>query len=207
MDENALICSSDFRGGEMKPVRKLVCLAVPLLFVAGALGQPNLKHFEKDGLTFDYPASWQINDQSSGQMQYIQMARDGFAEIRIRAPREWLSTPEKEAAAKKLIQDQYVDSFVSQVEQAGMHPKRSVATSQISGADAEGARVRGVMDGEPGGMDSYFRILSARMVQMSIIGSEKEIAKSAPAWDMIRNSLKVEPPPQPKATPTPKGKP
>ena len=134
----------------MKPVRKLVCLAVPLLFVAGALGQPNLKHFEKDGLSFDYPASWQISDQSSGQMQYIQMARDGFAEIRIRAPREWLSTPEKEAAAKKLIQDQYVDSFVSQVEQAGMHPKRSVATSQISGADAEGARVRAVMDGEPG---------------------------------------------------------
>ena len=191
----------------MKPVRKLVCLAVPLLFVAGALGQPNLKHFEKDGLTFDYPASWQISDQSSGQMQYIQMARDGFAEIRIRAPREWLSTPEKEAAAKKLIQDQYVDSFVSQVEQAGMHPKRSVATSQISGADAEGARVRAVMGGEPGGMDAYFRIVSARLVQVSIIGSEKEIANSTPAWDLIRRSLKVEPPPQPKATPTPKGKP
>ena len=185
----------------MKPVRKLVCLAVPLLFVAGALGQPNLKHFEKDGLTFDYPASWQISDQCSGQMQYIQMARDGFAEIRIRAPREWLSTPEKEAAAKKLIQDQYVDSFVSQVEQAGMHPKRSVATSQISGADAEGARVRAVMDGEPGGMDSYFRIVSARFVQMSIIGSEKEIAKSTPAWDLIRNTIQIEAAAQPKPTP------
>jgi len=207
MDENALICSSDFRGGEMKAVRYLICLAVWLLFVAGALGQPNYKHFAKDGLSFDYPASWQLSDQSSGQMQYIQMAQDGFAEIRIRAPREWLKTPEKEAAAKKLIQDGYVDSFVSQIEQAGMRPKRSVATSQISGADAEGARVRAVMDGEPGGMDAYFRIVSDRMVQMSIIGSEKEIAKSAPAWDMIRNSLKVEPPPQPKATPTPKGKP
>jgi len=191
----------------MKPVRHLICLAVPLLLFAGALGQPNFKHFDKDGLSFDYPASWQVNDQSTGQMQYIQVAHDGFAEIRIRAPREWLKTPEKEAAAKKLIQDQYVDSFVSQVEQAGMHPKRSVATSQISGADAEGARVRAVMDGEPGGMDAYFRIVSARLVQMSIIGSEKEIVNSTSAWDMIRNSLKVEPPPQPKMTPTPKGKP
>ena len=192
----------------MKPVRHLSWLAMLLLFVAAVLGQnPNVKHFDKEGLSFDYPANWQFSDQSSGQMQYLQMARDGYAEIRIRAPREWLSTPEKEAAAKKLIQDQYVDSFVSQVEQAGMHPKRSVATSQISGADAEGARVRAVMDGEPGGMDSYFRIVSARFVQMSIIGSEKEIANSAPTWDLIRNSLKVEPPPQPKATPTPKGKP
>src|SRR5437660_4759907 len=207
MDENALICSSDFRGGEMKAVRHLICLVVPLFFVAGALGQPNLKHFDKDGLSFDYPASWQFSDQSTGQMQYIQIARDGFAEIRIRAPREWLKTPEKEAAAKKLIQDQYVDSFVSQVEQAGIRPKRSVVTSQISGADAEGARVRAVMDGEPGGMDAYFRIVSARFVQMSIIGSGKEIANSTPVWDLIRNSLKVEPPPQPKATPTPKGKP
>jgi len=191
----------------MKRVRKLVCVAMPLLFVAGALGQPNLKHFEKDGLSFDYPWACQVSDQSTGQMQYIQMARDGYAEIRIRTPREWLRTPEKEAAAKKLIQDQYIDSFVSQVEQAGMRPKRSVTTSQISGGDAEGARLRAVMDGEPGGMDSYFRIISARFVQMSIIGSDKEIANSTPAWDMIRNSLKVEPPPQPKATPTPKGKP
>jgi len=191
----------------MKPVRKLVCLAVPLLFVAGALGQPNFKHFEKDGLSFDYPWGWQVSDQSTRQMQYIQMAQDGFAEIRIRAPREWLKTPEKEAAAKKLIQDQYVDSFVAQVEQAGMSPKRSVATSQISGADAEGTSVRAVMGGEPGGMDAYFRIVSARLVQVSIIGSEKEIANSTPAWDLIRRSLKVEPPAQPKATPTPKGKP
>src|SRR5438552_8853109 len=192
----------------MRLLRRLILALTSLLLVVSALAQdPNVKHFDKDGLSFDYPANWQFSDQSSGQMQYIQMAHDGYAEIRIRAPREWLKTPEKEAAAKKLIQDQYFDSFVSQVEQAGMHPKRSVATSQISGTDAEGARVRAVMDGEPGGMDAYFRIVSARFVQMSIIGSEKEIAKSTPAWDLIRNSLKVEPPPQPKATPTPKGKP
>src|SRR5437870_8521868 len=184
MDENALICSSDFRGGEMKRVRKLVCVAMPLLFVAGALGQPNFKHFAKDGLSFDYPWGWQVSDQSTGQMQYIQMARDGFAEIRIRVPREWLKTPEKEAAAKKLIQDQYVDSFATQVEQAGMRPKRSTTATQIAGADAEGARVRAVMDGQPGGMDSYFRTMSERLVKLSIIGSEKEITKFARVLDL-----------------------
>src|SRR2546422_192775 len=144
----------------MRLIRTLVCLAASLLLVVVALAQdPNTKHYAKDGLSFDYPANWQFSDQSSGQMQFIQMARDGYAEIRIRAPREWLKTPEKEAAAKKLIQDQYVDNFASQVEQAGLHPKRSTATAQISGAEAEGARVRAVMDGEPGGMDSYFRIV------------------------------------------------
>jgi len=197
-----------FRGGEMNSLRFLICVVFLALVAAIGLAQDsNVKHFEKDGLSFDYPANWQISDQSTGQMQYVQIARDGYAEIRIRTPREWLKTPDKEAAAKKLIQDQYVDSFASQIQQAGMTPKRSTAATQISGADAQGARVRAVMDGEPGGMDSYFNVISDRLVQMSIIGSEKEIAKSATVWDMIRNSLKVEPPPQPKASPSPKGKP
>jgi hypothetical protein len=192
----------------MKLTQSLIaCVALSLLICSALAQDPNVKHYDKDGLSFDYPANWQFSDQSTPQMQYIQMARDGFAEIRIRIPREWLKTPEKEAAAKKLIQDQYVDNFANQVEQAGMNPKRSVTpTTQISGAEAQGARIRAVMDGQPGGMDSYFNITSDRLVQMSIIGSEKEITKSAPVWDMIRNSLKVAPPPEakPSATATPK---
>src|ERR1044071_5094933 len=192
----------------MKLLRWMILPVALLLIVIGATAQdPNVKHYDKDGLSFDYPANWQFSDQSTGQMQYIQMARDGYAEIRIRAPREWLKTPEKEAAAKKLIQDQYVESFASQIQQAGMSPKRSTGTTQISGADAQGDKVRAVMDGEPGGMDSYFNITSDRLVQMSIIGSEKEIAKSAGVWDMVRNSLKLAPPPKASPTPTPKGKP
>src|SRR5256885_10469102 len=193
----------------MKLLRLMILPAALLLIVIGAViwasaQDPNVKHYDKDGLSFDYPANWQFEDQSTAQMQYIQMARDGYAEIRIRAPREWLKTPDKVAAAKKLIQDQYVDSFASQLQQAQMSPKRSTGASQISGADAEGAKVRAVMDGQPGGMDSYFNITEDRLVQMSIIGSEKEIAKSAPVWDMIRTSLKVAPPPKPSPTPTPK---
>jgi len=185
----------------------ILMIFIAVVAAIGVAQDPNVKHFAKDCLSFDYPANWQISDQSTGQMQYVQLGRDGYAEIRIRTPREWLKTPDKEAAAKKLIQDQYVDTFASQIQQAGMTPKRSTAATQISGADAQGARVRAVMDGEPGGMDSYFNITSDRLVQMSIIGSEKEIAKSEPVWDMIRNSLKLDPPPQPKASPSPKVKP
>jgi hypothetical protein len=191
-------------------LRTLIFATASLLLVVGALAQdPNIKHFAKDGLSFDYPANWQFSDQSTGQMQFIELGQ-GDVVIRIRSPREWLKTPGKEAQAKKLIQDQYVDSFVGSVEQAGMHAKRSTITTQIAGADADGVRVRAVLDGAPGGMDSYYRIISDRLAQMSILGSEKDIAKSAPVWDMIQKSLKVEPPPQPRPTPQPsptKGKP
>ena len=191
-------------------IRTLFCATASLLLVVGALAQdPNIKHFAKDGLSFDYPANWQFSDQSTGQMQFIELAQ-GDVVIRIRSPREWWKTPEKEAQAKKLIQDQYVDGFVGSLEQAGMHPKRSTITTQIAGADVDGVRVRAVLDGAPGGMDSYYRIISDRLAQMSILGSEKDITKTAPVWDMIQKSLKIESPPQPKSTPQPsptKGKP
>jgi hypothetical protein len=194
----------------MRLLRTLIFAAASLLLVVSALAQdPNVKQFAKDGLSFDYPAGWQLSDQSTQQMQFIELAR-GDVVIRIRSPREWLKTPEKEAAAKKLFQDKYVDDFVGSVEQAGIHPKRSAVATQIGGADAEGVRIRAVLDGEPGGMDSYFRTISDRLVNLSIFTSDKDLVKVAPAWDLIRNSVKVEPPPQPKATPHPspaKGKP
>jgi hypothetical protein len=199
-----------FRGGEMSILKTMIFATASLLLVVSALAQdPNIKHFDKDGLSFDYPAKWQIADKSSGQMQFIELAQ-GDVIIRIRTPREWLKTPEKEAHARKLFQDQYVDEFTSQLEAAGLHPKRSTVATQIGGGDAAGARVRAVLDGEPGGLDSYFRIISDRLVNLSIFASDKDLVKVAPVWDMIRNSLKVEPPPLPKATPHPspaKGKP
>jgi len=187
----------------------IVGMALSLLIGGGALAQdPNVKHYEKDGLSFDYPANWQLSDQSTGQMQFLELTR-GDLVLRVRSPREWLKTPEKEATAKKLFQDQYVDGFAKQFEQQGMQPKRSAITTTIAGANADGTRLRVVMDRQPGGLDSYYLVLSDRMVNLSILGSESDITKSAPVWDIIRNSLKVAPPPEPKptATPTPKGKP
>jgi hypothetical protein len=187
----------------MRFLRTLIFATASLLLVVSAWGQdPNVKQFARDGLSFDYPANWQIADKSSGQMQFLELAQ-GDVVIRIRSPREWLKTPEKEAHARKLFQDQYVDEFANQLEQAGMHPKRSVVTTQVGGGDAAGARVRAVLDGQPGGLDSYSRIISDRLVNLSIFTSDKDLVKIAPAWDLIRNSIKVEPPPQPKATPQP----
>ena len=191
----------------MKLLRLLILPTALLLIIINAPAQdPNVKHFEKDGLSFDYPANWQISDQSTSQMQFLELSQ-GDVVIRVRSPREWLKTPDKEAHAKKLFQDQYVDNFATQFEQQGLKPLRSPITTQLGGGDAEGVRLRVIMDRQPGGLDSYYRVISDRFVHLSILGSERDIAKDAPAWDMIRNSLKVEPPPQPKASPSPKGKP
>ena len=115
----------------MSFLRTMIFATAFVLLVVSALAQdPNVKHFDKDGLSFDYPAKWQIADKSSGQMQFLELEQ-GDVVIRVRAPREWLKTPEKEAHAKKLFQDQYVDEFSTQLEGAGLHPKRSTVATQI----------------------------------------------------------------------------
>jgi len=187
----------------MKLIQILIGCAA-LLFVTSVQPQtPDTKHFDKDGLSFDYPAKWQMSDQSTQQMQFIELTQ-GDVVIRVRSAREWLKTPEKEAHAKKIIQEDYVNQFAGQLEQAGMQVKRSPANTQIAGGDAVGTSVRGVDRGGSGGMDSYYRIVSDRLVNLSIIASEKDMKRSAPALDIIRNSLKVEPAPEPKASPSPK---
>ncbi len=185
-------------------LRRILIGCAALLFVTSVQPQtPDTKHFDKDGLSFDYPAKWQMSDQSTQQMQFIELTQ-GDIVIRVRSAREWLKTPEKEAHAKKIIQEDYVSQFAGQLEQAGMQVKRSPANTQIAGGDAVGTSVRGVDRGETGGMDSYYRIISDRLVNLSIIASEKDMKRSAAVWDTIRNSLKVEPAPEPKASPSPK---
>jgi hypothetical protein len=192
-------------------MNKIVITCAALLVVgAFALAQtptaPN--HFAKEGLSFDYPAGWQIADASTPQMQIIQLMHgDGFAELRVRVPREWLKSPDKEAHAKKIIQDKYVEDFVDSLQQNGLRPTRSNATTEIAGGPADGVRIRAMLDREPGGMDSFYRVVSDRFVNLSQLGSEKEMAKSLAAWDMLRNSIQCESEPQPKASPKPTPKP
>ena len=191
----------------MLAVAVLACLTAAAQTQDQPKPQIESKHFAKDGLSFDYPATWQLNDQSTKEMQFIQLvppARVGDVEYRVRAPREWLKTPQKEAEAKRLIQDNHVNDFVRNVEGSGLRPVRTAVTTQIAGENAEGIRIR-VMDSNPGGMDSYYRIISDRFVQLSVIGGDRDITRAAPAWDLVRSSIKVEPPPTP--TPSPAKKP
>ena len=67
----------------MKATRAAIIVSLCLLLI-GLTAHPQTpdetKHFEKDGLSFDYPSSWQVSDQSTKQMQFLELQRgDGYA--------------------------------------------------------------------------------------------------------------------------------
>jgi hypothetical protein len=193
----------------MKLSRKIFLVAAFALLVSAALAQTGGPHFAKDGLSFDYPTGWTMDEsKSTGQMQYLTFDRDGYATIIVRSPLGLIDTPEKETHAKQLIQDGFVDAWVKNFESSGAKPERSVVSTEIAGGPAECTRLSATLSGEPGRVDVCWRLVEKRMVQLAIIGSTKDITRTTSTWDMIRNSVKVEPAPQPKPSgnpsPTPK---
>src|ERR1051325_11061786 len=80
--------------------------AVLVCVLCASAQSPNVKHFDKDGLAFDYPEGWTIEDQSNGDAQQLNLGRaDSDAQIRIFVHRGRVDTPEKLAKAKTAFID------------------------------------------------------------------------------------------------------
>jgi len=197
-----------FRGGKMRLIRTSICLTALLLLAAGVSAQ-DTKHFAKDGLSFDYPNGWTIVDDSNPDAQQLKLARsDSDAMIQFFVHRGKVNSPEKMAQAKTKIIDPYVNFTEKQFVQMGAKPERKAATTEIGGAAAEGIRISAVLGKESGEAGIFWGTVGERLVVLTFFGPDKARQKATPAWDTVRNSLKIEPPP-PKATPSPspKGKP
>ena len=186
--------------------RAIVCVfACALLVVAGVAAQTN-KHFTKDGLSFDYPDGWTIVDESNTDAQQLTLGRaDSDAMIKFFVHRGKVNTPDKMAQAKAKIIEPYLSYTEKQFVGMGAKPERVAATTQIGGAEAEGVRITAILDREPGEAGIYWVTVGERLVVLTLFGPDKAIKKATPAWDVVRNSLKIEAP-APKASPTPKPK-
>ena len=180
---------------------------VSLLLVVSAQAQTSdSNHFTKDGLTFDYSNGWTINDESNSDAQVLTLSRnDSDAQIKLFVHRGRVNSPEKLAAAKHQLIDPYVEQTSKQFVEMGAKPERTSASTEIGGAPAEGVRIQAMLD-EPGEAAIYWITLSDRVVVLTFFGPNKALKKAAPSWDMVRNSIKVEPQPvsQPSPKPSPK---
>jgi hypothetical protein len=195
----------------MKLTLILVCVVAMSLLVGAISAQDaNTKHFAKDGLSFDYSNGWTVIDDSSSDAQQLTLTRsDSEALIKFFVHRGKVNTPEKATQAKTKIVDPYIAYTTKQFVDMGVKPEQATATTQIGGAEAEGVRITAVLDREPGEAGIYWTTLGDRLVVLTLFGPDKAIKKVMPTWDVVRNSLKIQPPPPKGAaspTPTPKGK-
>lgn len=175
-----------------------VSLSIKLLLILFCslvvLAQPadKLSHYDKDGLSFDYPEGWTLAENSNSDAQQLVLERAGSdAQIRIFAHRGRVDTADKLAQARTQIIDPYLKSTSDTFVQMGAKPEQSPATLKIGETDAQGVRIRAVLDSVPGEAAIYWFTLGNRLIVLTFFGPDQALKQATPAWDTVRNSLRI----------------
>ena len=176
-----------------------------LVFVCCVLAAAQTpKNLTKDNLSFDYPEGWTLVDDSDGDAQQFTLTKaNSDVQIRVFVHKGRIAQ-EKLADAKKAFIDPYVSATAKQFVQMGAKPEQTPDTTEIGGMKAEGVNISASLGGETGAAKIYWTLVGQRVAVLTLFGPDKQTKQLAPAWDLVRNSLKVQ---DPKATPTASPKP
>lgn len=151
---------------------------------------PQTKHFSEKGLSFDYPSGLTMQDKSAEDVQQLILKQGGGAQIMVLSRFDRLESQEQFDAARRAIVDTFADESFVQLNKLGK-AERKDAQIEVAGVQARGTRLRAVLATEPGAVEIYSLLLGKRLVMVSIIGTDKELAAAAGAWALVRASLRV----------------
>lgn len=172
---------------------KLLCLFALLCTNAAAQNAaPQVKHFSDKGLSLDYPSDFSLEDQSKEGGQNLVLTKENGAQIMVISGFDAINSPEQLEKARHDVADKFTDSMFEELKKVG-RAERKDAQIEIAGTKAQGTRLTAVLADGPGAAEIYWLLLGKRLVLVTLIGSDKEIAAAANAWALVRSSLKIVP--------------
>jgi len=160
--------------------------------VSAQTGSPELKHFAMKGLSFDYPVANQLEDHSSSTGQHLVIQSTGNAQIMIVSHYVEINSVAELATARHEVVDSFIETMWKEIHDQDPNVSRAPAQIEVAGAQATGVKLRAVLNNEPGNIEVYSLQLGRRLVLLSLIGSDREIAATSSAWLAIRRSLKID---------------
>jgi TonB family protein len=171
-----------------------VIIFLAMLSWGGAPSQDvtsSTKHYEKDGISFDYPTSWTVMEDNSPYLQTVTVAPGGSAtQIIISTYGGPIPSCDFDLEGKKLAS--IFSKRVAKVIKAGA-ATGSPVKSQLGAAEMEGIELEGLMDQQPALGDVYSIRLNRRFVSLTFVRKvDDSTARSA--WQTVRSSLTVKPP-------------
>lgn len=177
---------------------QLIAIVFLCCLLAAAQTPANAKTFTKDNLSFDYPNGWTLAESTNDDAQQFTLNKaDSDVQISIFVHKGRIS-PDKLPDAKKALIDPYLAATAKQFVQMGAKPEQSPDASEIGGVKADGVNINASLGGETGASKIYWALVGQRVVILTLFGPDKQTKQLAPAWDLVRTSLKVQ---DPKAVP------
>lgn len=174
---------------------------VAVLFICCVLASAQTaKNFTKDNLSFDYPDGWQLADDTNEDAQQFTLSKAN-SDVQIRGfVHKGRISAEKLPEAKTKFIDPYIAATAKQFVQMGAKPEQLPDTTEIGGIKADGVNITASLGGESGAAKIYWALVGQRVVVLTLFGPDKQLKQHAPAWDLVRTSLKIN---DPKAAPKP----
>jgi TonB family protein len=150
-------------------------------------------HFEKDGLSFDYPAGWTLVDNSNAELQSVSLRRPGVSTfITVFASRASVTTPEQVTASFKGVTMPYVEKIARGLGLEKPPASDELECIDVAGRKAAGFRMAGRVNGEPAAAEVYTIMLGRRLLHLVRVGNAADEAQGADAWKSLLGTLKVE---------------
>ena len=175
-------------------MRKFISVAilVAVLPIIGVRAQDagGLKHFEKNGLEFDYPAAWKLAEGRGEDSEYVELASEGkTAQLVIQWQLGAVLDCEFEGLRKRSAQE-LADRVAVQVH-TSPQPGTAWQKINIGKSNAEELQLRGVMNNTAVAAVVYSLIFKHYFLTLVYIRGANDGSGNA-AWETIRRTLKVE---------------
>lgn len=179
-----------------KMARAFACLTFTALLCAFASAQTTAGgRYEKDGLSFSYPAGWRVEDKSNAQAQHLIVTREGgSALVAVIAYREPIVNPGQLSAAHRNIWRPYVSDVAAKLGVEKNAAWEATHCEKVGGFQAVGVKLNGNFQGQPTTGELYALVLGRRFVNVFFVRNDKDEASESPAWKALLESLKVEEP-------------
>lgn len=170
-------------------------LALSTQPVAAQSSNGETKLFEKDGLSFSYPADWALTDKSNAQAQHLIVSQPKSSIlIMVIAYRELMSSREQFHIAFENVTNPYLESIAKNFAAPGKTAERDYPCLEMSGKKVSGVRIRGLYQNEQSAGMVYSLAKGRRFINLVYIRADKDAPQGDIAWEAVLKTIKVDAP-------------
>ena len=168
-------------------------LTLIVIFSLATAAQSGQEHFSQEGVSFNFPAGWVMNDRSRAEAQHLILTHPEISSlIMVVALREPILTRAQLFSATNQITEPYLRDLITRFGNAKSPAKRDSSCEKIDEATIGGVQVRGEMNGAPATAEVYAFPQGRRFLNLVYIRKNAEDSESSAAWKLVRESLKVD---------------
>ncbi|HEX8688026.1 MAG TPA: TonB family protein [Pyrinomonadaceae bacterium] len=176
----------------MKTASLLILFTI--LAAAGARAQTPAAggHFSKEGISFDYPEGWSVEDRGDARALRFRVAPPrGAAYVEVSAPRAAPGGAAGHRAAEEGFWESSVEELARSLGGAKV-PKDGRECPPYGERPGAGVRLKGRFEGRPSRGEVYELYADGRYVNVAFFRPEQEEAEAAAAWRTMLESLRAE---------------